>query len=57
VFVAFVILHKMCLQCIVICGLPGCTIFFHTILQTACFRKKKVIDDKMYAFFILYNFV
>jgi hypothetical protein len=50
VFVAFVIRHAVCLRCIVICGLRGCTIFFHIILQMTRFRKKKEIDDKMCVF-------
>jgi len=31
VFVTLVIQHAMLLQYIVICGLPGCKIFFHII--------------------------
>jgi hypothetical protein len=31
VFVASGIQHAMCMHCTVICGLPGCIIFFHII--------------------------
>jgi len=38
---------------IVICGLQGCTIFFHTILQTARFPKKKLLTIKCVFFYSL----
>ena len=41
VFVASVIQHAMCTPHIVICGLPGATIFIHIISQAAWFSKEK----------------
>jgi hypothetical protein len=43
VFTALVILHAKRMRRIVICGLPGSTIFFHT----AQFKKKKQINKKL----------
>jgi hypothetical protein len=34
---------------IVICGLPGSTLFFHIIPQTTDLRKGKVNEPKIYA--------
>jgi hypothetical protein len=31
----------------IICGLPGCAIFFHIISQMAKKKKKRVIEHKM----------
>jgi hypothetical protein len=47
VFVALGIQHEMRMRNIVICGLPGSTIFFHFISQTALFSKKTVTEYKM----------
>jgi hypothetical protein len=47
--------HAMRMRCIVICGLSGCTIFFHIISQTAQFFGGKKIEHKM-CFDFLYNF-
>ena len=41
VFVALVIQHAMCMRHIVMCGLPGSTLFIYVISQTARFSKKK----------------
>ena len=39
-FVSLVIQHAMCMRHIVICGLSGSTVLFHTISLTALFEKK-----------------
>jgi len=52
VFLALVIQHAMGMSHIVICGLPGCTIFFHVISQIARFsRGGGGILKLKYAFF------
>jgi hypothetical protein len=47
VFVALGIQHAMHMRRIVICGLSGSTIFFHSISQTAKVSKEKDIEHKM----------
>ena len=47
VFLTTDIQHAMRMRLIVICGLPGSTIFFHIVSQNARFKKKKVIEHKM----------
>jgi tRNA A22 N-methylase len=42
-----VIQRTMHVRYTVICGLSGCTIFFHIISKRHDFRKKKVIEYKM----------
>ena len=41
VFVVLVTQHAMRMRRIVLCGLLGCTIYFHIITQTAWFSKEK----------------
>jgi len=55
VVVAFGIQHAMCMGHIVICGLPGCTLFFTLSKKRHDFRKKKFSEHKM-CFDFLYNF-
>jgi hypothetical protein len=54
VFVALGIQQVMCMRHIVICTLPGSTIFFHITLHTA--RSSKKLMNKNVSFDFLYNF-
>jgi len=47
VSVALVIQHATCIHHNVICGLSGCTIFFHIFTQMARFLAQKNIEHKM----------
>jgi hypothetical protein len=47
VFVALGIQHAMHMHGIVICGLPGSTLFFHINFITGMIFEKKVIEHKM----------
>jgi len=53
VFVDLDIQHAMRMCHIVICGLPGSTIFFHIISWMAQLKKKKVIEYKICVWFSL----
>jgi len=55
VFVALVIQPEKLMHHIVICGLPGCTIFLDIISKMAGFSKKNVIKHEM-CFFILLSY-
>jgi len=56
VFVALGIHHKMRVLHIVICGLPGSTIFLHCIIKGMIFVKKKVMGCKMCLFILCTTF-
>jgi hypothetical protein len=47
VFVALGIQQAMRMRHIVICGLPGSTVFFHIFHKRHDFRKKKVVEHKV----------
>jgi hypothetical protein len=57
VYVALVIQHATRMRNIVICGLSGSTIFFHSISQTARLSGKKVIEHKMCLLILSITFV
>jgi len=42
---------------IVICALPGSRIFFHSLINSMIFLKKKVIEHKTRVLFFSANFV
>jgi len=49
--------HAMRMCYIVMCGLSGCTLFFHIISKMERFLgKKKDIEHKMFVLVFLYNF-
>jgi hypothetical protein len=43
VFMALVIQHALRMRHTVICGLPGYTVFFHTIMNSTIFGKENVV--------------
>ena len=51
VFVALSIQHVLCMRHIVICGLPGSTVFFHIISFSERFKKKVKHKVSVFVFF------
>ena len=55
VFEALVIHHAMRMRHAVICGLSGCTMFFHIITQTARYLRERKIEYENVGCDFLYN--
>jgi hypothetical protein len=49
-FVALGIQHVMRMRHVIICGLSGSVIFFHTITQAALISEKKVFENTFFLF-------
>ena len=55
-FVALGIKHTRRMRRIVVCGLSGCTVFFHIIISNGTILGGKLAEYKNVRFDFLYNF-